>query len=87
MKIFSAASAVALVLGISAFLPPTIAHAALPPGYCQNLYAACQQGDQRACELYASVCTAVKPTSTASGMPATKNRSDSSAALELTRLR
>jgi hypothetical protein len=73
MKIFSAASAAALILGAGAFMHPATVKAALPPGYCQTLYADCQVGDQRACVLYNSVCTAEQPGSTVSGMPPAKS--------------
>jgi hypothetical protein len=81
MKISSSVSVMALLFGIGAFMHPAAVKASLPPGYCQNLYAACQHGDQNACALYKSVCSARSPGSLVIGAPTSKSNSRSDAAL------
>lgn len=73
MKIFSTASAAALLIGVSAFMHPGTVKAALPEGYCATLYADCQHADASACAQYNSVCTAFRPGSIVSGMPSAKS--------------
>lgn len=70
MKIVSKAAAVtAMLFGIGAFMHPATVKAAVPPGYCPTLYAACQHGDANACTLYKSVCSARSPGAVAIGTP------------------
>jgi hypothetical protein len=73
MKIFSAVSATALLLGIGAFMHPTTAKAVLPTGYCPTLYADCKVGDQEACAQYDALCTGDRPSSIVSGVPSAKS--------------
>lgn len=69
-----------MLLGLGAFMHPATVKAALPPGYCQSLYADCQHGDQSACAIYKSVCFARGVGSMVIGTPLTKSNSKSDTA-------
>jgi hypothetical protein len=83
MKIFSTASAAALLLGISVLMASATVQATAPCGaaVCATWWAECGQGNQQACSDYKAICSACPPPSTVSGTPPVKINSESDAAL------
>jgi len=74
MKIFSIASAAALLLGAGAIMHSAPASAMRPLGDCIKLAEACSQGDQSACAAYDIGCSAnPSQRSVAGGTPPAKS--------------
>ena len=74
MKIFSTATAAALILGATAIMHSTPASAQLPLGTCQELSEECTQGDQQACKIYLIGCKGKSQMGSAAGdMPLAKS--------------
>lgn len=74
MKIFSTASAAALLLGMGAFMLSGSAQAALPCGaqICSTWWTEYGQGNQQACDLFRADCSGCPPRSSVSGTPPAK---------------
>jgi hypothetical protein len=82
MKIFSTVSAVAVLLGVGAFMQSPTARAQLPIGTCIALASECDQGNEQACKTYELGCKGKAPLgSILSGAPPTKNNHKFDAAL------
>ena len=74
MKLVSATTVAALVLGARAIMHSSTAHAMLPLSTCIQLNTECQQGNQQACQTFALGCKAKAPLgSILIGTPLTKN--------------
>lgn len=82
MKIFSIASMTVLLLGAGAVMQSAPARAALPISNCYKLAMECNQGNQRACQIYAVGCKEEAPTGSIVGnTPPTKSDHRPDAAL------